>query len=162
MTFFAIVLTFWVLLLVPPLGRITRLGSRRDRARLAIGLAFVIAGVTHLTSPERFLPMMPPWLPWHVELVYLGGFFQLAGGIGLLIPRLARPAAVGLVVLLLAVFPANVHAALSGSQAVGMPSATWYLWARLPFQAVFIAWVLATRPPRPSVTSEGARVRYAA
>lgn len=158
MSFLMIVLAFWALLLVPPLRWLRALGDSRDRARFAIGLAFVLAGATHFTNPERFTPMMPPWLPWHVELVCVSGFFEIAGGIGLFVPRLARPAAAGLVVLLLAVFPANVHAALTGGQAGGMPSAPWYLWARLPFQAVFIAWLLATRPRRPALERAAAEI----
>ena len=146
MTFLAIALVLWMMLVVPPLGRVARLGTVRDRARIAIGLAFVFGGVMHFAAPDRYLPMMPPWLPWHLGLIYVSGFFEIAGGVSLLVPRLARPAAIGLVALLLAIFPANIHAALTGGQAVGMPSAPWYLWARLPFQFVYIAWLLLTMP----------------
>ena len=146
MSFLGMVLGFWALLAVPPLRRRRVLGSTRDRARYAIALGFVVTGITHFVTPGRFLPMMPPWLPWHLELVYISGFVELAGAIGLLMPRLARPAALGLALLLLAVFPANLHAALTGGQATGMPSAPWYLWLRLPFQAVYIAWLLFTMP----------------
>ena len=64
-------------------------------------------------------------------------------GIGLLIPRTARLAAWGLVALLLAMFPANIYVAISGTNAAGLPSSPWYTWSRLPFQLVFIWWVLA-------------------
>lgn len=148
MSFFAIILGLWAVLLLPPLRSVAALGTSRDRARLAAGLAFLIAGAMHFVAPDRYLPMMPSWLPWHLELVYVSGFFEMAGGAGLLVPRLARPAAFGLVALLLAVFPANINAALTGSQAVGLPTAAWYLWLRLPFQLVFIGWVLATMPAR--------------
>lgn len=146
MSFFAMVLAFWAVSSIPPICRVPALASARDRARYAIALGFVVTGITHFATPERFLPMMPPWLPWHLELVYVSGFFELAGAIGLFVPRLARPAAFGLTLLLLAVFPANVHAALTCGQATGMPSAPWYLWLRLPFQAVYIAWLLLTIP----------------
>lgn len=92
---------------------------------------------------------MPPYLPWHLELVYLSGVFEILGGLGLLIPRVSRVAAWGLVALLVAVFPANLHMAMSGIQVDGFPSRPWMAWARLPFQAVFIAWCLwCTRSER--------------
>jgi uncharacterized membrane protein len=148
MSFLAIVLALWVVLLAPPIRWIAALGTARDRARLAAGCAFILAGAMHVVAPERYLPMMPPWLPWPLELVYASGVFEVAGGLGLLIRPLARAASWGLVALLLAVFPANVHAALTGHQAVGLPSDAWYLWLRLPLQGVFIAWVLGTMPRR--------------
>ena len=151
MTFLGIVLAVWALLLVPPLRLLHAPAGPRDRARWAMGLAFVLGGVMHFAAPARYLPMMPPWLPWHLELIYVSGFFEIAGGVGLLVPRFARPATFGLIFLLLAVFPANVHAALTGGQAVGLPAAPWYLWARLPFQLVYIAWLwLVMPPPAPS------------
>jgi uncharacterized membrane protein len=153
MTFFGIVLALWAILLVPPLRGMRRLGTARDRARYAIGVAFVFGGAMHFVAPARYLPMMPPWLPWHLGLVYLSGLLEILGGIGLFIPRVARAATFGLVLLLIAVFPANLQAALTGSQAVGMPSAPWYLWLRLPFQAVFIAWLLVAMPRRDEVSA---------
>jgi uncharacterized membrane protein len=153
MTFLGIVVALWVVLLIPPLGRLPRLGTVRDRARYAIGLAFVFGGLLHFLTPARYLPMMPPWLPWPIALIYVSGFFEIAGGLGLLVPRVARLATFGLILLLLAVFPANLHAALTGGQAVGMPSSPWYLWARLPFQFVYIAWLWYVRPARGRVAA---------
>lgn len=94
-------------------------------------------GLAHLAAPLPFLRAMPPWLPWHLGLVYLSGVAEIAGGVGLTIPRVRVAAAWGLIALFVAVFPANVHMAQHPET---VPIAAWVLWARLPFQAVFIAW----------------------
>jgi uncharacterized membrane protein len=70
-------------------------------------------------------------------LVLVNGWAEIIGGLGLLIPKVRRIAAWGLIALLVAVFPANVQIALHG--VLGLPA--WLLWLRLPFQLVFVAWV---------------------
>jgi uncharacterized membrane protein len=107
-------------------------------ARYALAALFVAAGVYHFVNPGFYVRIMPPYLPWHYELVLLSGAFETLGGVGLLIPRLRRAAAWGLIALLVAVFPANVHVALNAELFPGVPQAVW--WARLPLQAVFIGW----------------------
>lgn len=69
---------------------------------------FVLAGVGHFANPNFFLKIMPPYLPWHRELVYLSGGLEILLGLLLLIPRFQRHAAWGLIALLIAVFPANI------------------------------------------------------
>lgn len=83
--------------------------------------------------------MMPPYLPWHLLLVYLSGFVETALGALLLAPRLQRLAAWGLMALLVAIFPANIHMAIHAELFPEFSSPM--LWARLPMQAVLIAWV---------------------
>ncbi len=143
-TFFLLLLAMLALVHVPPVGRWLGLLTRRDRMRGAAGLAFIVASLPHFVTPERYLPMMPAALPWPIPLIYLSGLAELAGGVGLLLPRYKVAAAWGLVVLLVAIFPANINAALTGGQAAGLPTSPWYLWLRLPFQVVFIWWVLAS------------------
>ncbi len=99
---------------------------------------FVAAGVMHFVRPQFYVSAMPPYLPWHLELVYASGVCEVVLGVLLLVPRTRRLAAWGLVALLVAVFPANVHMALNPDLFPTIPPAV--LWARLPLQAVFIAW----------------------
>lgn len=117
-------------------------------SRLVAALFFVAAGTAHFISPGFFLAMMPSWLPAHQLLVDLSGVAEIAGGVGLLIRRVRPAAGVGLVVLLIAVFPANVEMLLD-ARAAGAPEG--WLWLRLPLQPVFIWWVWrVSRPiPRP-------------
>ena len=85
---------------------------------------------------------MPSYLPWHLESVYLSGFFEILGGVGLLIPRLRRHAAWGLIALLICVYPANIYMLTHDIYIEGMPRDRWLLWARLPMQFIFAIGVL--------------------
>ena len=100
---------------------------------------FVPAGLNHFLNPQAYLNMMPPYIPFPVAMNVISGVAEVAGGIAVLIPRLRRAAGWGLIVLLLAVFPANIHVALHGWNGVTIP--VWVLGARLPLQFVLIAWV---------------------
>jgi len=103
-----------------------------------VALSYVVAGIPHFISPTFYLPMMPPYLPAHLELIYISGFFEIIGGLGLLIPQLRRHAAWGLIALLVCVFPANLHVALNEIQLAKEPLSPLVMWLRLPFQGVFI------------------------
>ena len=80
---------------------------------------------------------MPPYLPLHRELVYLSGFFEMALGVLLLVPRLLRLAAWGIVALLIAVFPANIY--LYQHQDL-LPASPLVHLLRLPLQGAFLLW----------------------
>jgi uncharacterized membrane protein len=101
---------------------------------------FVAAGLNHFLMPAVYAGMLPTWMPWPAGLVALSGGCEVLGGIGILIPAVRLFAGWGLIALLVAVFPANMHAALAG-HIPGLGASPALLWARLPFQAVFIAWV---------------------
>ena len=110
---------------------------------------FLFGGLNHFRDTAFYTHMMPPWLPWHVELVYISGVAEILLGLLFLIPRFTRIAAVGLVALLVAVFPANLHMALHPElYSEFNPIA---LWIRLPLQGVLIAWAwaYAMKPGRP-------------
>jgi uncharacterized membrane protein len=106
----------------------------RSIFRLFLALSFVVVGVLHFTNPKPFLSIMPQYLPWHLELVYLSGFFEILGGIGLVVPATRRFAAWGLVALLIAVYPANINMLVNDIYLEGMPRERWMLWARMPLQ----------------------------
>jgi uncharacterized membrane protein len=116
--------------------------SRPKRILLYVMAAFyVFAGVNHFRSPELYVQIMPPYLPWHLELVYLSGIAEIVCGIGVLIPRTRVMAAWATIALLIAIFPANVHVALNDVPMAGAEQgAGIWNWVRLPFQLVFIAW----------------------
>ncbi|MCC9643012.1 hypothetical protein LOC71_12050 [Rhodopirellula sp. JC740] len=104
-----------------------------------LSLLFIAAGVNHFVSPGVYLKIMPDYLPWPLALVYVSGFFEVFGGVGLAVPRLRRAAGWGLITLLVAVFPANVDMLINADQFPAIP--VWTLVARLPLQGVLIAWV---------------------
>ena len=84
----------------------------RKLALLALSAFFVAAGTNHFVNSEFYVSIMPPYLPAHLELVYVSGFFEILGGIGVLVPAVRALAGWGLVLLLVAVSPANLHMAV--------------------------------------------------
>lgn len=111
-----------------------------------IAVGFVAAGVLHFLRPGTYVRIIPPFLPYPLALVYISGVAEILGGIGVLIPSLRTWAGIGLIALLIAVFPANLYMALSPARAA-MGVDPLLLWLRLPLQVVLIAWVWwATRP----------------
>ena len=109
---------------------------------------FLFTGTLHFLRPDPFLRIVPPALPCPLGLVYLSGFFELAGAVGLLIPRLQRAVVYGLVALLIAVLPANVYMAIAPIKFGGFLDHPLYRWVRIPFQGVLIAWVLWCTKPK--------------
>jgi uncharacterized membrane protein len=101
----------------------------------------VVAGANHFISPATYLAIVPPLLPWPTALVYISGTSEVAGGMGILLPQTRKFAAIGLILLLIAVFPANVYAAQYGMRIGHLAVARWMLWIRLPLQVLLIAWV---------------------
>ena len=110
-----------------------------------LGLLFVAAGVNHFVNADFYVGIMPPYLPWHRELVYLSGVAEVVLGVMLLVPRFERIAAWGLVALLIAVFPANLHMAMHPELFPMFDPAA--LWGRAALQAPLVAWAYwFTRP----------------
>jgi uncharacterized membrane protein len=108
--------------------------------RILIAGLFLFMGTVHLLDARLFLPIMPPWIPDPMAGILLSGVCELLGGVGLLVPRAAiqRAAGWGLLLLLAAVFPANIYMATAHIQVDGFPSHHWMSWARLPLQPVLM------------------------
>jgi uncharacterized membrane protein len=112
--------------------------SARSVTRLVLAAFMVAIGAAHFLAPAQFAAIVPRALPAPVTLVLVSGFFEIVGGVGLLVPRVRRAASFGLVALYVAVFPANVNMAIHQIQPDGMHLPPALLWARLPFQIAFI------------------------
>ena len=108
-------------------------------ALVLLALFFLAAGVGHFVNSKFFVSIMPPYMPFHLALVYISGVFEIAGGLGVLLGATRRIAGLGLIALLVAVFPANIHMAMHPEQFPDISAAALYL--RLPMQFVFMAWV---------------------
>ena len=124
---------------------------RRLRAsHIAIAGVFVGAGILHFVIPRSYLAIVPALFPARLFLVYLSGAAEVAGGLGVLLPRTRRWAAIGLIALLAAVFPANVQM-LAAAITAGKPHGQLaLLWLRLPLQPLlmWIIWRAAGRRER--------------
>lgn len=107
-------------------------------SKVIFGVFFIAAGANHFVNPKFYLNIMPPYLPWHYALVIISGVTEVVLGIGLLIPQTSQYAAWGLILLLIAVLPANIHMAMNPELYPAIPQIA--LWIRLPLQALLVLW----------------------
>lgn len=121
------------------MGVLLRPLTARRVVRVLVAIAMTAIGVLHFTSPAGFVAIVPRALPAPLLLVYVSGVAEIAGGVGLLVPRVRRAASIGLVALYVCVFPANLNMAINDVQPEGAHIPRAVLYARLPFQALFIA-----------------------
>ena len=113
-------------------------------ARMALATMFVFTAMSHFTPMKKdLIAMVPPALP-RPDLLVLGtGIAELAGAVGLLIPATTFLAASGLIVLMVAMLPANISAARRGVLLRGRRATS--LWLRVPMQLLFIVWAWTVR-----------------
>ncbi len=115
-----------------------RRGQWRSALRWLLALFYLLAGVAHLRTPEPFLAITPPWVPWPLQMVLFTGVCEILGAIGLMIPRFRRAAGIMLAAYAICVFPANIHHAMQGI-AIGGTALGWgYHAPRLAFQPVLV------------------------
>jgi uncharacterized membrane protein len=107
-------------------------------ARAFTAAFFVCAGANHFAKPAFYRNIVPPGFPSPSLLVAISGICEIIGGVGLLVRPLRRAAGWGLIALLIAVFPANIHMA---QHPESFHIARWLLWVRLPLQFLLIVWV---------------------
>ncbi len=108
-----------------------------------LGLVFVLAGTLHFVSPRTYERIVSPYLPAPLALVLVSGAAEVAGGLGAAFggPRMRRFSGWGLILLLAAVFPANVYMALHPQEIPGLEVPRWIFWLRLPLQPLLMLWV---------------------
>lgn len=100
--------------------------------------AYIYVGMRHFIDPDFFLAIMPDYLPFHQEAVYISGFFEILLGGMLLFQKSRKVAGWGLIVLLIAVFPANIYLAQNEAAQQAIDISQTAAIVRLPFQALFI------------------------
>ncbi|GAA0543382.1 DoxX family protein [Chitinophaga japonensis] len=131
-----------LLLLAGYLFRIPYLQQLQTDARIAAAVMFILIGVMHLVKPYKLTYMIEGILPYTYALVMISGVLEILLGIGLCFPATRVYAGWGLILLLVLMFPANIHVAVKQLPAPGgLPAAPWYTWSRLAFQPVYILWV---------------------
>ena len=106
--------------------------------RIVMGVLYIVAGTGHFVATRLYESIMPSYLPAHHALVLISGAAEIAGGIGVLLPQTRRVAAWGLVLLLIAVMPANIWMAQHPELYPNIP--LWAIWLRLPLQVPLIWW----------------------
>ena len=126
--------------LISNIFRALKLPTEWWRKLSLFGLAvfFIYFGIDHFVNVEFYLSIMPPAFPMHLEAVYISGLFEILGGVCVLIPSLRRTAGLGLIALLVFVYPANIYMAITPEAfpeiSIGL------LYFRLPLQFLFIYW----------------------
>lgn len=110
--------------------------------RFLVATLFIGSGIAHFVDPQPFVNIVPPYLPWPLELVWISGGFEILGGVALLMPKLRYWAGIGLVALLIAVYPANIYMAMHDVPFGSSRVPWWGHFIRLPLQFVFIALVI--------------------
>jgi uncharacterized membrane protein len=114
-------------------------------------LSFIGTGVSHFWNPNFYLRIMPDYIPveLHAPAVYASGLFEIMLAVMLVIPATTRLAGWGLILLLIAVFPANVYAYQHSQELFPDLNPSLHFW-RLPLQNVMIAMAYwFTRPEKP-------------
>ena len=137
--FLLLVFPFLVLTLV---NRTTRFHiPSNTRAKVGVSLFFLFTAVGHFIMTREMAEMVPPAIPYRVELIYLTGILEALGALGVWVPGLMKVTGVCLILMMIGVLPANIYSAIHhvdfGGHAVG-PS---YLLIRVPFQLFIIWWV---------------------
>ena len=104
-----------------------------------MGLGYIWVGISHFYNTDFFLKIMPPSFPFHLESVYLSGFFEIIFGMGIMIKFFRKYASWGLILLLIAVYPANIYLAFNEVAQNKIDISSFMAsWVRLPIQFILI------------------------
>jgi uncharacterized membrane protein len=113
----------------------------RSPALWATAILFVGAGLLHFVAPGRYIGIVPRQLPFPAALVAISGACEIGGGLGLLVPQVRGAAGIGLIALLIAVFPANIQMLLDARTEGAVGWMQLVLWLRLPLQPLLMGWI---------------------
>ena len=103
---------------------------------IIMSLFYIMAGTNHFINPVWYVRIVPPFLPFKAAIVYISGILEIILGSLLIFPKTRFIAGWGLIILLVAVYPANIYVALTNGEA--MDITPLIAWGRLPFQFVLI------------------------
>ena len=111
------------------------------KKNIVLSVILFLAGITHLLSPEIYLISMPPFIPYHYELILLTGLLEIIFAFGIIYRPVIRVTSNLLALYFLAILPAHIHVSLNGIEVFGI-SSKFLLWSRTVFQGVFIYWAI--------------------
>ena len=118
---------------------VLRISIFKEVTVYVLSLFYIYVGIKHFIDPYWFVQIMPPYLPYHLELVYLSGFFEVFLGVFLLFNNLRKYAAYGIILLLIAVYPANIYLAFNDIPQKALNISSFAAsWIRLPIQFILI------------------------
>ena len=112
----------------------------RTRARVGLSFFFTYTAMGHFVQTEAMSEMLPPFVPYRIELIYITGVLELLGAIGVWVPGLTRLTGFLLIVMLAGLLPANIYSALNRVEFGGHGAGPIYLLVRVPFQLFAMGW----------------------
>lgn len=102
---------------------------------------FLFSGISHFLDPDFFLKIMPPYLPYHLELIYVSGVFEIICGVGLLIKRTQRLAAWGIILMLISFFPVHIYMCMYPERFPDVPAILLTVRIVLQFGMIYLAYL---------------------
>jgi uncharacterized membrane protein len=108
--------------------------------RVAMSVMLLFSGSSHFFKTGEMIQMMPEFLPFKIELVYLTGIMELAFAASLLFSRYTKWTVIALILFFLAILPANIVGSIKKVPLGGMENGPVYLYFRIPLQLLFIGW----------------------
>ena len=103
-----------------------------------MSIMYIIIGIKHFTDFNFFMAIMPPYIPFHKELIYISGFFEVLFGLLLLFHKTRKIASWGIIILLICVFPANIYLHYSDEAREILKITKEQALTRMPFQIPLI------------------------
>jgi uncharacterized membrane protein len=110
--------------------------------QLSMAALYMLAGILHITAPDKFLPIVPYWVPYPRGVLLATGICEIAGALALITGRMRRLAGCMLAVYAVGVFPANIKHAVEGIDVPPVPNSWWYHAPRLAAQPILVWWAL--------------------
>jgi len=114
----------------------------RTVSRYMLAIAYAFVGVAHIRSPGTFLAIIPGWVPYPDQTIFVTGLCEIAGAVALMTRRLRRLAGIMLAAYAVCVYPANIRHAIEGISIGGQRLGWWYHGPRLALQPVLVWWAL--------------------
>lgn len=109
--------------------------------RLAFATMLIFTGTAHFYKSGEMMQMMPHFLPYKLELVYMTGAFEMIAAGALVLRRFTRFTSIILIIFLILILPANIIGSLKRIEIGGMESGPLYLFFRIPLQMLFVGWL---------------------
>ena len=103
-----------------------------------MAILYFFAGLNHFRNPKMYIRIIPSFFPKPQLLNSISGLAEILLAIALCIPFLTHYASIGIILLLIAVFPANIFMLLNKKASFGLPK--WMLMLRIPLQFILIYW----------------------
>ena len=111
--------------------------------RIAMSVMLLFTAIGHFAFTKGMSMMLPDFIPFKTETVYLTGIIEIAAAIGLFVPNFRIVTAWLLIVFFILILPTNIYASIKH---IDFQKGTFgghgltYLWFRIPLQILFIAW----------------------